>query len=112
MKHTMRFGTKNKGTAGRALGWLTSLYLSAALLIAVVIGAGNIQKATEAEQLKRLKDSVIKAAVHCYAVQGAYPTDIKELEERYGIVYDHKKYMVDYHCFASNLMPDITVLLR
>lgn len=107
-----RFGAKQGGRAGLVLGWISSLFLSGAVVTAVIIGASNVQKSSDEEQLSMLREAVTRAAVHCYAVQGAYPADISELEQNYGLVYDHDKYIVDYNCFASNIMPDITVLAK
>ena len=46
----------------------------------------------------------------CYAAEGSYPSDLNYLKERYGIQVDETRYTVYYNIFASNLMPDITVL--
>ena len=34
------------------------------------------------------------------------------MQEHYGLLVDEDKYFVDYTVFASNLMPDFTVLKR
>ena len=46
----------------------------------------------------------------CYAAEGIYPPDISYLEEHYGIQIDKDRFAVYYDVFASNLMPDITVI--
>ena len=46
----------------------------------------------------------------CYAAEGIYPPDLDYLEEHYGLQIDRDRYTVFYQIFASNLMPDITVL--
>ena len=46
----------------------------------------------------------------CYAAEGAYPTSLDYLKERYGVQIDEERYTVYYSAFAENLMPDITVL--
>lgn len=56
-----------------------------------------------------LSESVRKAAVHCYAVEGQYPENIEYLKENYGITYNEKRFMVHYEMIGSNLMPDIFV---
>jgi hypothetical protein len=48
--------------------------------------------------------------VHCYAAEGIYPPDLEYLQENYGLQVDTDNFVVDYRPFASNLMPDITVL--
>ena len=38
------------------------------------------------------------------------PPSVEYLEENYGIQIDHDKYNVFYDGFASNIMPEITVI--
>lgn len=105
-----RFGAKESGKVRSIFGFIGCSFLSLAMIAAVVIGSARVQASSSEQQLSMLRDSVMKAAVHCYAVKGAYPTDVKQLEDEFGLVYDHDKYIVDYRCFASNMMPEITVL--
>ncbi|MDO5518957.1 MAG: hypothetical protein Q4G58_00555 [bacterium] len=56
-----------------------------------------------------LEQSVRKATVECYAVEGVYPSTLEYLEENYGIIYDKDKYGVEYGCWSSNIMPTIVV---
>ena len=46
----------------------------------------------------------------CYAAEGVYPPDLAYLEEHYGVQINEKHFAVYYDAFASNMMPDITVL--
>jgi hypothetical protein len=66
----------------------------------------------EAEATRTLEDSIKRAAISCYAIEGCYPPTLDYLRENYGVYIDDEKYMVYYDVFASNLMPDITVLER
>lgn len=72
----------------------------------------SLSKNTLSEQQKNLKSAIQKSAVHCYAVEGAYPESLDYLKEHYGITYDPDKFIVDYEIIGSNLMPDVTVFLR
>lgn len=58
----------------------------------------------------QLEEALTRAAVACYAAEGAYPQDVAVLQERYGVRIDEERYTVIYDAFAENLMPDITVL--
>jgi len=51
-----------------------------------------------------------RAAVACYAIEGAYPPSVEYLIENYRIRVNTAKYAVKYELYASNLMPSITVL--
>ena len=66
------------------------------------------QQKTESKQ--NLIHSLNDAAIHCYAVEGRFPPSLDYLCETYGIYYDHEAYTVFYEIFASNMMPDITVI--
>ena len=65
---------------------------------------------THQEALALAEESVRRAAVQCYALEGAYPQDLSHLEERYGVSVDGDRFRVDYIYIASNLMPDITIV--
>ena len=57
-------------------------------------------------------DAVRRAALTCYAVEGAYPQSLEALKHGYGLAYNEDAYIVVYDAFASNVMPDIQVLRK
>ena len=65
---------------------------------------------SDAAQTQFVTEAVHNAALTCYAVEGAYPTDLEYLRAHYGLAYDQDRYMVRYDSFGSNLMPDISVI--
>ena len=82
----------------------------AGLLVLMSYGIGNLNKQTEAEKLTSARNSVVRAAVQCYALEGRYPMDIRYLEEHYGLQVNPEKYIVHYQAFAANIMPDISIM--
>lgn len=58
----------------------------------------------------QLEEALTRAAVACYAAEGAYPQSVDYLQEYYGVRIDEERFVVVYDAFAENLMPDITVL--
>lgn len=64
------------------------------------------------EELVQVEQAVRRAAVTCFAAEGAYPPDTDYLAEHYGLRVDPERYVVDYDVFAENLMPEITVLRK
>ncbi len=72
----------------------------------------NVHSSNEYEKFEILADAIKRSAVQCYAIEGFYPGSIKYLEDNYGLVVDHEKYVVSYDVFASNLMPDIEVYIK
>ncbi|MEA4919669.1 MAG: hypothetical protein VB078_01905 [Clostridiaceae bacterium] len=94
----------------------TSLFalLSAAVFTAVVIlfmsGVSTVARNNDASALEAMRQSLYKAAITCYAIEGAYPQSYEYISQHYGVQIDTTKYAVHYEIFASNIMPDITVV--
>lgn len=91
-------------------GYLLSLVVFAALLIILLFSINVMADRTDADKLNALSDAVRRASVQCYAIEGRYPPSVEYLEEHYGIVIDRSHFNVFYDGWASNIMPDITVL--
>lgn len=90
------------------------LFFAAVLLIAAVFitAVSDIGCDKTAEDRAQLEKAVANAAVACYAVEGAYPPSVEYLTEYYGVQIDSERFTVKYDLYASNLMPDITVLVN
>ena len=86
--------------------------LVAAVALLFLTGLSNLDRDRSEEGRQQLEEALRRAAVACYAAEGIYPPDLAYLEKHYGIQVDEKRYAVFYEVFASNLMPDITVLER
>lgn len=102
--------TKTKKDKTLLKGIFLPVFIFLATLLIFVYGLNSVTKNTKKEQFEATKKAVTRAVVHCYAIEGSYPPNIKYLEDSYGLCINHDKYIVDYNCFASNLMPEITVL--
>ena len=89
---------------------LPFLVLAAASLLALVFFTRFLSVRADAETLSMARQSVRRAAVECYALEGFYPERLDYLTERYGVAAEGRGYSVQYQFIASNLMPDITVL--
>ena len=92
---------------------LRGLLLPAAALAVLLVfftALARLQSSSETADQSRLEDTLRRAAAACYAAEGVYPPDVAYLEAHYGVRVDWDHYTVDYQVFASNLMPDITVL--
>ena len=89
--------------------------LISALVFALLIGGvlsilGRVGRGASAAQTRLVRDAVRRAALTCFAVEGRYPQTSEYLEENYGLLYDHTRYVLRYDAFSSNIMPDIRVL--
>jgi hypothetical protein len=72
-------------------------------------GTSAMHSTADSSQIDSLRQAILRSAVHCYAMEGAYPESIDYLKEHYGISWDSSKYIVDYEITGSNLMPDVSV---
>lgn len=84
--------------------------LAVAVLLVFLTSLSNLEQGRSEEGKRQLEDALRRASVACYAAEGIYPPNLDYLREHYGIQIDETRYMVVYDVFASNLMPDITVL--
>lgn len=91
-------------------GALVSVLIFAALFAFFCYSVQDVSATSATESTRRLETAVRHAVVHCYASEGQYPPDVAYLEKHYGLTYDKTRYYIDYQCFASNVMPDITVV--
>ena len=88
---------------------VASVLIFIALILAFVLLVNNITNKNSGRELQIVRDAVKNAALTCYAVEGAYPTNLEYLRTHYGLAYDQSRYLVRYDSFGSNLMPDISV---
>lgn len=81
-----------------------------ALVCAVWFLVSRLETTNDNAQTQFVVDAVHNAALTCYAVEGAYPSDLEYLRSHYGLAYDQSRYIVRYDAFASNLLPEIYVM--
>ena len=94
---------------GFVRGFLVSLIVFFALIYGGVSLFRGVSTASSQAQTELVRSAVRRAAVTCYAVEGAYPTTLDYLKRHYGLVYDEENYFVLYDAFASNILPEILV---
>ena len=75
-----------------------------------MIGLQSADNKQRQEGLRIAEESILRGAVRCYAQEGMYPPDYEYLKDNYGIRVDEEKFTVFYTVFASNMMPDVTVI--
>ena len=84
----------------------------AAIIVWFSFGFKDIISSTKNEQLFEVTQSVKKAVVLCYSIEGSFPPDLEYLQDNYGLIINEDIYIVHYSVFASNIMPDIIVFSR
>jgi hypothetical protein len=86
--------------------------VAAVLTLAIVWGTGGLSDTVTDKQAQFVADSVRRSSVQCYAIEGRFPPTIggvDYLEKNYGLIVDHKRYVVYYESMGDNLIPQIHV---
>ena len=81
-------------------------------LLALAVLVPGLQRNIRENSREAIRNTVLRCAVECYAVEGAYPPYLQYLREHYGLRYNQNRYAVFYDVFVSNLMPEIQVVAR
>lgn len=89
-----------------------SILLALGVLLCFLSALGRLRDGHRDEDGAQLEEALRRAAVACYAAEGYYPPNVEYMVRYYGLQYDAQDYHVHYELFASNLMPDITVVER
>lgn len=89
-----------------------SIVLAVVVLLCFLLAVSRLQQGADAEGRQQLEEAVRRTAVACYAAEGFYPPNVDYMVQHYGLQYDEDAYRVHYEIFASNLMPEITVVER
>jgi len=76
----------------------------------IVFGLRQTEESSSAEGLRILEDSIRRAVVMNYAIEGRYPDSIEHIERSFGIHIDRTRYVVHYRIFAPNIFPEIMVI--
>jgi len=80
------------------------------ILLLFSAGISRLEQGQHREDRQILEEALRRTAVACYAAEGFYPPDVAYMQQHYGLQFDESRFAVRYEVFASNLMPDITVL--
>lgn len=83
--------------------------MTAAVIMMICFGLNDAEKEMNEQEVIRLEESITRAAVSCYSIEGQYPADLNYLRKNYGIIIDETKFNVFYQGQGSNLMPEIKV---
>ena len=112
MRHdnAMKKGIYKKSALSVVRTVLGPLLFTAAVMGMIMYGLHQTEQSSRSEGRRILEDSIRHAVIVSYAVEGRYPESIAYLEENFGITIDRSKYKVHYSIFATNFMPDITII--
>lgn len=82
------------------------------LLALLTVGILKFNQMAREQNLELAKDSLKKAIIQCYAIEGMYPPNVDYLKEQYDLHIDTNKYYVFYDCFSSNIMPEYDIFVK
>ena len=99
----------HKHSAFQYRGWVLALLIFCTMLGLFWYGFGVVLRSNRQEGKEILLTSLRRAAVTCYAVEGAYPPSVEYMEKHYGVAVNRQQYVVQYEPAGSNVMPSITV---
>lgn len=86
------------------------LFLAIAGVLVYGLNEAAVSSGTEAKRIA--EESIRRAVISCYALEGSYPETYGYLRDHYGLQIDEDRFVVHYEIFASNIMPDIMVIER
>ena len=89
---------------------LTGICLMLAILVGCFLLTNHFSQNYQDTAAQQLEDVIRQIAATCYGTEGFYPPDVAYMQAHYGLQYDADAYRVHYEVFASNLMPEITVV--
>ncbi|MGN0473426.1 MAG: hypothetical protein ACI4F8_11325 [Lachnospiraceae bacterium] len=89
-----------------------SVIVFAALIIVFLWGISSVSRTTSDKQTESLANALRRSIIHCYCVEGTYPPSLEYLTDHYGLIYDDKQFYIDYVAYGSNIMPDVTIIVK
>ena len=104
---------KSKYRSGSVLRtMIPSILIFIAVVFLALYGFRGAQDTIADEGIKTAQESIRRAVITCYSIESRYPDSYAYLAEHYGVSVDLDRYAVHYEVFASNIMPNITVVRR
>lgn len=91
---------------------IRSVIVILAVALCFQLALGRLEQGRRTEGKQQLEAALRRTAAACYGAEGFYPPNVEYMMEHYGLQYDQEEYWVHYELFASNLMPEITVVER
>lgn len=96
----------------KGAGTVIIILVSILILLQVSFSMSGLEQKSREAGVDSARQAVEKAALQCYALEGAYPSDLDYLTENYGLQLQDEKYLYYYESVAGNLAPLIEVVPR
>lgn len=89
-----------------------SILLALMVLLCFLLALSRMEQGRQEAGKQQLEEVLRRTAAACYAAEGFYPPNVDYMAAHYGLQFDADRYLIHYEVFASNLMPEITVVER
>ncbi|MCL1829122.1 MAG: hypothetical protein FWG32_06465 [Oscillospiraceae bacterium] len=86
------------------------ILLFAGIVVIFIFSLNNAKESSAAEERRIAEESIRRAVVSCYAIEGTYPESYEYIKENYKVRIDEKKFFIRYEVFASNIMPEFRIV--
>lgn len=100
----------------RTMRGIAALLLVCLLVVGVIwffsTSVNNLSREQMLEDKRQLEEAITRSCVACYAAEGSYPPSLEHLQKYYGLQINTDLFTVKYEVYASNQMPEITVLVN
>jgi len=84
------------------------------LIFIIIYSVNNIGSSWDTSQdwqARGVEQSINRALLQCYALEGKYPAELEHLHD-YGIIINDSLYVYNYDFVASNVRPQVSVVDR
>ncbi len=96
----------------RALKAVVTVGVFLVVLLGTILFSQTTGDNSLEQQRRTTEDSIRRAAVSCYSIEGVYPQKIDYLESHYGLRVDREKFSIEYEVIGDNILPTIIVGIR
>ncbi|MCR5100769.1 MAG: hypothetical protein K6B41_05345 [Butyrivibrio sp.] len=106
-----RFSYEKEKSIPGWVGIVINFSIMMIIFIVFIVSLHVASQRTIIRQQQSLENAITRDIAQCYSLEGRYPPSLEYLQSHYGLTFDENTFFVDYQPIASNLYPDVTVIL-
>lgn len=91
---------------------IISLCIFLLIVLLFYQGLNSLSTGSLKRQKTSLENALNRSITYCYAVEGSYPESLDYLKQHYGVMYDQERFFVDYKVTGTNILPDVTIIVK
>lgn len=91
---------------------IISIVVFVCLFVFFAFAISNTKNSIGDNEVKYLSEAIDRAVVSSYATTGAYPESLNEIREKYGVIIDEDKFIIQYDVISSNIKPNVTIYVK